>query len=216
MSFEIRICPVCTSLVRQPNVLCPSCFNIFKTELSKVPSGPILQNGLRIYPLLIWQKSGSFFVDQLIYSLKGGRGFPHVFKWLATVFEAKMDLSRQPKLLICPPKRPMSRRGPDHAQLWTQSLAMAHRQSISLSPFSVAEDPAQKGKNLRERRKTSAPQKRKVFVRGSARCFRHRQVIFCDDVCSSGSTAKASLKAYGAPLKSVVWCVAYRAKNNWP
>ena len=209
MRFRFRICPTCDQPISPNHCFCDHCFGLLQREIFKTPEGPILQGRHRIRPLMIWGPTSPLFVRRLMYSLKGG-AFPHVFVWLARSYLSKWLPESENRILLYPP----SGRGgwrKNHAGLWAQELSRLLPESLSFAPFSPTGLGSQKSKRLAERRAGKNIELAKMRIRKQRGLHPTYQTVFCDDIYSSGETAKACLKAFGkGEAVTDAWCIAYR------
>lgn len=213
MKVRIRICPTCSQLISSHACFCKSCFSLIRSEISKSPAGPIRQGHHTIKPVFLWGAGSSKVVRRLLYSLKGGE-FPHVFAWLASVHRARFASLNEGKLALLSPPVSLKWGNSDHASIWTRELCSRTPGAFSYSPYLSRDKVSQKTLALSQRKATQKMTFKEPRVRSLSAMSRALKVVFCDDIYSSGETAKSCLKPVGFGKEAEVWCIAYRKSSR--
>ena len=149
------------------------------------------QQGFQHRWLWRWSQNDPL-VEKLIYSLKGGKHGP-TFDFLGELFVA-YRITQLPKkaTLVYPSKGP-----PDHGSQWAQSLGKL----LNFPTHSVLLEASAK-QSLLSRSDRQKRVAKPVRIRG--------EIIFVDDIYTTGSTAQAVYKALGRPSKFAIWTIFYR------
>ena len=103
--------------------------------------------------------------------------------------------------------------GLDHAALWAQKLALHSSSGIYLNCLKRVGQEKQ-SRLSRGERGQRIMKYRQLRLRRWAKIKKQGKVVFCDDVVTTGQTAKAAFKALGEPENFEVWCLAYRKKER--
>lgn len=195
MSSKLRACANCGSLWGSIGVLCKFCW---KALLSQMNLQVLPLPHFNVYFLLLWTESNAKVVGKLIYSLKGG-GLQEGFQQLAEVFVYLARWQSQSVLVPAPAKVPFAS---DHAFRWAQCLSAEAAFPVKNILFRQSTQ-IQKESSKKERANV------KIGSIGGSGCAKSN-IIFVDDVLTTGSTAQAAYEVLGKPENFAVWCLAYR------
>lgn len=205
-----RTCAYCGSFF-STEILCHECWNELPMREQGLVSVQlnIESSSIEVLSLLDWFPHQSPVSSSLIAGLKGG-GVKSSFDSLAMEFVTRWlsrTKTRGAVLLVPAPTNPKRRgHGPDHALVWslslTDKLGAATNNCLRTSMID-----SQKTKNREERTRVhmtcDAEDHEKIAQ------FKG-EIVFVDDVVTTGSTAKAAYIALGRPPRFQVWSIAYR------
>ena len=166
-----------------------------------------MQSSFRHLRLIDWTPENDSFMRALLISLKGPRR-SLFFNELAREFFMRIQylssLKRdQPFIFIPCPSRSSSK---DHGFFWARALGEQLKQPVqqALSHFSSHTDQKVKNLFLRGERK---------FLLTIDECqLKNKNLVFVDDVVTSGATAKAAYLTLGKSESFMVWSIFWRKK----
>jgi predicted amidophosphoribosyltransferase len=209
--FGLRACLYCGSLSRNSDGLCKVCsenlwewqpkeYGLFRQEIEK----------LEVASLFHWVPGKQEVLSRLARALKG-EGSESLWQFYAEEFWARKLLDHKetkvkPLLLIPSPSKNLRK---DHAAFFTQSL-------VSVSggtPYPClrrGELGSQKEKSRSERFRARLEWSEDFTQSEFNQNSRGKQVVFIDDIVTTGATAKAAWKTLGKPRDFAVWSLAQR------
>jgi hypothetical protein len=162
--------------------------------------------GFPSFALLSWTPESQKYIKPIIYSLKGGRNKRLLQRLKQSFAPQLLDYIRPgPKLVLCPP----ARRGSfNHARLIAESFFQfwqAETTLLELVSNSSSRGARQKQRSVEERKAIS-------FQGLKVDLSRFEQILFVDDVITSGATAKAAFLACGESGCFEAFAIADRVK----
>lgn len=152
--------------------------------------------------LMNWNPYQSDLLSNLILNLK--KSHDHTWKYFAEDFLInKSDEIRDQSILISL----ASEKGKDHGQMWGRALSeltgIPHHTALSKT-FKLNSSQPQKQKNRSQRQGLEL----QLIVDISV--LKNKNVIFVDDVVTTGATLLAARKALGVPASFECWSLCYR------
>jgi predicted amidophosphoribosyltransferase len=179
-------------------------------ELLQEPPPSLQTSAIEVWSLFSWSLLNDSDLRPLIYALKGG-GLEPVFLKLAEHFSFERGLERlqahyQDAVLVMPPSSVSGRARAqnDHAWQWAHALGQIWQIPVWDGFAATGPSKSQKQQSLMER------QKRELVA--TEPLPQQKQIIFVDDVITSGATAFAAWKALLSPKHFQVWTIASRPK----
>ncbi|MEQ1879115.1 MAG: hypothetical protein ABL958_20915 [Bdellovibrionia bacterium] len=199
---RFRACLHCGSMGGPIDLYCEYCWTKLIHPFRTTGTAQEIEGG-KLFSLFSWSQSA---VGRLLHALKGeshSSAFERLAGWFA--FERSRFGKVGPLVLVpAPPKRPFTF---DHAHFWATALA-AHWDAPVWAGLKRTSTDEQKKQGIRERN-----QKRlEVLTNLNGAEWAGRKVIFCDDVYTTGATARAAHRALGEPTDFEVWTVACRPR----
>lgn len=208
--FGLHFCLNCGSAFPEDGGLCEYCREDLWDWVHQESLYCHRQNGVTSWSLFEWIPGWQETLSRLILSLKGNETSA-LWRPYALEFWRRYLISGPPsqtKILVPSPSR---NGGPDHAGAFALHLA-----DLSSSPLydclSRSEtDKAQKKRRRNERGRARFEWDEKFSLESFRAASQGKQVIFVDDIVTSGFTAKAAWKALGQPRDFAVWSLAQRS-----
>ncbi len=166
-----------------------------------------MQSSFRHLRLIDWTAENDSFIRAVLMSLKGPRRSLFV-KELAREFFIRIQyipsLKRDPSLIFIPcPSRNHAR---DHGFFWAKALGEQLKQPVQQALSHLGSHSDQKAKNLFLRGE------RKFLLTTNECQLKNKNLVFVDDVVTSGATAKAAYLALRKPESFMVWSIFWRKK----
>jgi predicted amidophosphoribosyltransferase len=201
VSDFFRSCAECGSGRFPLDVLCEECWR--RLEPSRLAHVAREGEPLELYSYLLWRDDS---VGNLLRSLKGPN---HVSAFRRLAFEFSNERSRlsRPGEIVFIPAPPRTPGAIDHAHLWAEELSRYWGAPV-LACLKRVEGSEQKRLSAVDRNKKRLELMKNVE---GPNCGRNR-IIFCDDVYTTGATARAAFRALGKPSAFEVWTVACRPR----
>lgn len=199
----IKHCPICGGFLSLTNTICQNCNNKFfdtidaKSAETKLP--------FPVYSLWTWGKL-DYNISFLLYSLKGG-GDSCLYQQIAKECMFHFFFVNKDAIYIPAASRTLDL---DHSGCFAKALS---KNSLGQLLNILIRGNKQKQKRLSKIERT----KKNIFLskdfdKNSLPDLKNKNIIFVDDVLTTGSTAMASYKALGCPKNFKVLVLAYRPK----
>jgi len=200
---EFNSCLNCGSFFVDAHLLCRPCSYLFLQTLKSRKTQWVEQ--IPVHSLLTWPPGTSDALSHLILRLKTAR--PEAWRFYAQHFflhwADSLSISKSTIFVSVE-----SRSGNLHAQNWGQALSdffhRPHENVLSLE----GDLQSQKTLSLLRRRG------RKMISRVDFSRLQGHQLIFVDDVVTSGSTALAAYRALKEPKDFQVWSLVWRSVSS--
>lgn len=205
LSDQLRCCAHCGISFGAIDLYCQECWRTLD-KFRIGGKGRIQEHAfLPIFALFLWG-FGAHRISQLIQDLKGGR-LDHANQRLAQeLLVLRIDREAEPKrpmlFVPAPPKIPGFR---DHA--YSLAKACAKECSGELKSLLIRNQGRdQKSGNRKARQEISfGSLDRQLGLK-----LKSVQVVFIDDVVTTGSTVRAAYEALGNPPNFEAWAIAFR------
>jgi predicted amidophosphoribosyltransferase len=149
------------------------------------------ERGFQVNALLSWYDSSERALPWLVKSLKGQEDAA-VWRQIATLFLQVFGVPQAQALVPVP-----------SAHSRGLARALSELSGLPIHDVLIATKPSgQKRLNRGERQRIG------FAIQGD--CSKYTSVIVCDDVVTTGATARAAMRALGLPSRSAVWCLVDR------
>lgn len=186
----LRACGHCGTTIGPIDGFCAKCF---EKILALVSDKVVSNKQFPVHSLLTWDDSHEI-VGNLVRSLKGEF---HRRSYSRLAVEVAKRANLKGKTIVIPPCKKSKH---DHA--WNFGTALAEISGAELlSPFKVESEVEQKHLNKLERSSLRFTLTKRVNA---------SNILFVDDLITTGATARAAWKALGDPGGFCVWTVACR------
>lgn len=213
--FGLRSCLYCGSLDRHADGLCEVC----SADLwSWQEDGELFSQdieGMKVHSLFHWIPGEQEVLSRLVRALKGPGG-EELWKFYAEEFWRRqlpsyLDSRIPPLILVPSPALVVKNKGGgrDHAWLFAEGLAEAS--GGGLYPWLQRNSQTTQRRKNREARRRTALKWNEAFTWAE---FQQKtvgkQIVFVDDIVTTGSTALAAWRCLGKPRDFAVWALAQR------
>lgn len=202
-----RHCPVCHQSFPPMEWLCAHCLQKLKKNYLEPQHLMRMQSSFRHLRLIDWTQENDSFIRAVLMSLKGPRR-SLFFQVLAKEFFMRVQylpsLKKDHPLILIPcPSKDFSK---DHGFFWAQVLGEQFGLPVHQALSPLDSHASQKAKKL------SLRGDRKFLLEVDERSLKDKNLVFVDDVVTSGATAKAAYLALGRPESFMVWSIFWRKK----
>lgn len=202
-----RHCPVCGQSFPPIEWLCVHCLRKLKGFYLEPQHLMRMQFSFRHLRLIDWTSENDSFIRAVLMSLKGSRR-SLFFEVLAKEFFMRVQylssLRRDHPLILIP--CPSKNSSKDHGFFWAKALSKRLNLSVQQALGPLDPHSNQKTKNL------SLRGDRKFLLKVDGKNLSNKNLVFVDDVVTSGATAKAAYLALGKPESFMVWSIFWRKK----
>lgn len=198
----IRSCAVCGSFMPPTDWLCSHCWRILEREYLSSQDVFRLEHDLPHFRLFDWYEENDLFTKRFINSLKGG-GPSFIFKRMALECFPRFLYTRgfpgTTDLVFVP--APASDSGSsDHALELARALCFYFGGKLS--------SVLRKASRFSQKLKNKAARTQIQFF--SCQSLKDENIIFVDDVLTTGATARAAFKALNYPKNFVICTLAWK------
>ena len=198
-----RACLSCSFPFVGPSLFCSECEKSLWRRQSRVLTRKISTKGLLVRGLFDWNPDQDRQVSQLILALKGGRALG-TLEYFGHRFSPALSCSDGERsdtcLVPCPPKRAGAL---DHAGALAKVLSLKTGYPVREVLARELGASKQRTKGIQGRAKIHFQLKEQIG---------YKNVIFIDDVMTTGATAHAAREAMGYGSEMEVWVLAIRAE----
>lgn len=209
-----RFCNLCGISLGSIDLYCYLCWERILSY--KFPTCLNWHKKFFLYYLFEWSNKNSYFMHNLVYSLKGGKlleSFDFLsFHYLKNYFYFIKNNQKVMNNIILVPACRSGNYEENHALIFAKSLAGMLNIPVYDCLYCKEKSSVQKVKRISERKKIT-------FFLKEDYCFslfESKNIIFIDDVFTTGSTALAAYKVLHKAGKNnfEVWTLFRKLKNN--
>ncbi len=191
-----RFCINCSYLGADDSLLCSQCKELMLSE-ALFKKTEMIQS-ISVHYLLRWVANESRLVSLVVNQLKGSH-FQEVYRYYARLLALNLNIDDQKDWVIVPcPSRGLDRL---HARSLAKELSL-------ITDFPLVDCLNFYNKDQKQKKKSKLE---RSSVQIQSRSENHfEDVIFIDDVVTTGATALASYQALGKPKSFLVGAIARR------
>ena len=209
----LRHCAICHASFPKSDWICEGCYKDVKSQYLDPKDLIRIQHHLSHVRLLDWNKANDFLIRKLLNSFKKGGIDQKIYQEMAEElfhrFLAIRCLNRK-TLFVSAPSSVEEKKEPalDHASLFAKSLS-----EVSGFPFKniLSHIPGYYKKSAGQRKKTKLERQGiKLILKNKDGLDQFENIIFIDDVLTTGATAYAAFKVLKHYGKFMIMTIAWR------
>jgi predicted amidophosphoribosyltransferase len=205
---KLRVCTNCGHpFTLSSTMLCTYCYRWLQEDCSQAQKNVLITGrNLKVYSLFDWVPGSNNALSALVMALKGGEPQSAWHHYASLFLKMRMSFDchlKKPILIPAPSFKP------DHASQFCTLLSQLT--GITMSPCLRRTDETEQKQNSLRQRSVSRIQLNENFTQMTAN---DHDIVFVDDVVTSGFTALSALDALNAqPQRFEIWSLAYRRKS---
>ena len=198
-SFYFRKCAYCGFFWEPIDIFCNTCWQKLSFQKTKDPAFLAKNVSFKTYSLYAWSFGEEKLLKNLIYSLKGG-GLSEVFGYLAYEMSLHFHDSLKPEVFLCAPGKKE-----DHSESLAKALA-----GIWKVPYYKI---FYKTKKVRQKNQKRSERAKLAFkVKTFNQEILTKNIVFVDDLQTTGATALAAYQALGKPAYFQSWVLVKKPR----